>query len=93
MHALAACGSFVAEQQSVRKDPDGLPAVRQLEETGAQAPVFFRLYQSASYSLQNFTMWKIFLRRKKSCCKAQEALLRDGKSRFSMRNDRYKQLI
>jgi hypothetical protein len=55
MHALAACGSFVAEQQSVRKDPDGLPAVRQLEETGAQAPVFFRLYQSASYSLQNIS--------------------------------------
>jgi hypothetical protein len=38
-------------------------------------------------------MWKIFLRRKKSCCTAQDALLQDGKRRFLMRNVVPKQLI
>ncbi|WP_455775741.1 hypothetical protein, partial [Burkholderia stabilis] len=54
--------------------------------TGASAPVFFRPFA-------HFTMRKIFLRRKKSCCVAQPARLRDGKRHFLSRNDESKQLI
>jgi hypothetical protein len=41
----------------------------------------------------NFTMWKIFLPRKKSCCVAQRGLLQQGKWRFSMRNNTINPLI
>ncbi|HEX3381439.1 MAG TPA: hypothetical protein VHU21_16825, partial [Paraburkholderia sp.] len=40
-----------------------------------------------------FMMWKIFLRRKKSCCTAQDSALQQGKSRFLMRNVDLKPLI
>jgi hypothetical protein len=48
---------------------DGRPcAALNPDETGARAPVFFRPDFGRT---QNFTMWKIFLPRKKSCCVAQ----------------------
>ncbi|WP_157652662.1 hypothetical protein [Burkholderia ubonensis] len=40
-----------------------------------------------------FTMRKIFLCRKKSCCVAQHAALQDGKKHFLSRNKHDKQLI
>jgi hypothetical protein len=59
---------------------DGRPcAALYSEETGAHAPVFFRPYSGRT---RNFTMWKIFLPRKKSCCVAQRTLLQQGKSTF-----------
>ncbi|WP_146120198.1 hypothetical protein [Paraburkholderia sp. BL21I4N1] len=74
----------------MKKDPNGPCAVRQSGETGASAPVFFRPQVDGRL---NFTMWEIFLRRKKSCCTAQDPLLQDGKNRFLMRNDNPNQLI
>jgi hypothetical protein len=65
-------------------------ATQASEETGAHAPVFFRPHFGRT---QNFTMWKIFLPRKKSCCVAQRGLLQQGKLLFSMRNVYHKYLI
>jgi len=48
-------------------------------KTDAPASVFFR-------PSHHFTMRKIFLRRKKSCCTAQQVLLQHGKFHFSLRN-------
>ncbi|CAG9254212.1 hypothetical protein BCEP4_150058 [Burkholderia cepacia] len=57
-----------------------------IQPTGASAPVFFR-------PAPHFTMRKIFLCRKKSCCVAQPERLQDGKERFLSRNHNFKPLI
>jgi hypothetical protein len=53
----------------LKRPSDGLAPFDRSKETGAQAPVFFRPHFDGH---PYFTMWKIFLRRKKSCCKAQD---------------------
>ncbi|HEX7934755.1 MAG TPA: hypothetical protein VF573_17000, partial [Paraburkholderia sp.] len=67
--------------ESSRKDPDGpSPSVGRNENRRPRAG-FFSL---AIHPRPHFTMCKIFLRRKKSCCKAQSGPLQDGKNRFLM---------
>ncbi|WP_206781593.1 hypothetical protein, partial [Burkholderia metallica] len=61
-------------------------SIRPSSQTGACAPVFFR-------PAPHFTIRKIFLCRKKSCCVAQPARLRDGKRHFLSRNFNFNALI
>ncbi|WP_205190211.1 hypothetical protein, partial [Burkholderia sp. LMG 13014] len=77
-HARAATG----------RPTEGSPRITALpiQPTGASAPVFFR-------PAPHFTMRKIFLCRKKSCCAAQHRRLRDGKKHFLSRNFNFKILI
>ncbi|WP_217460376.1 hypothetical protein, partial [Burkholderia latens] len=87
--ARAATASAAAARAAAirrRKHARAALAAQPIRKTGAFAPVFFR-------PAPHFTIRKIFLCRKKACCVAQPRRLRDGKVRFSLRNDKINRLI